>query len=55
MAAGSFQIHTEARGPHWIAWVSRDGIGKPDRSVILVARTREEAEARAQRRAESSD
>lgn len=55
MAAGSFQIHSEARGPHWVAWVSRDGSGKPDRSIILVAGTREEAEARAIRWAESAD
>jgi hypothetical protein len=54
MASGSFQIHSEARGPHWIAWVSRDGSGKPDRAVVLVAATREEAEARAQRWAEQS-
>ena len=49
MASGSFQIHSEARGPHWIAWVSRDGSGKPDSSVVLVAASREEAEARAER------
>lgn len=49
MASESFQIHSEARGPHWIAWVSRDGSGKPDGSIVLVAATREEAEARATR------
>jgi hypothetical protein len=54
MSAGSYQIHSEARGPHWIAWVSRDGSGKPDRSVILVAPTREEAEARAELWAKTS-
>ena len=47
MAPGSYEIHSEARGPHWIAWVSRDGSGKPERSVVLVAETREKAEARA--------
>ena len=47
MAAESFQIHSEQRGPHWIAWVSRDGAGKPDGAVVLVAETRELAEARA--------
>ena len=45
--SGSYQIHTEARGPHWIAWITRDGGTKPDRSVVLVAASREEAEARA--------
>jgi hypothetical protein len=52
MASGSFQIHSEARGSHWIAWVTRDGSTKPDRSVVLVAATRDDAEARAQRWAE---
>jgi hypothetical protein len=52
--SGSHQIHTEARGPHWIAWVSRDGSGKPHRSVILVAETKEKAEANAQRWADQS-
>jgi hypothetical protein len=43
----AYQIHSEARGPHWIAWISRDGSGKPDRNVVLVGATREEAEANA--------
>jgi hypothetical protein len=46
-----YQIHTESRGPHWIAWVSR-GDGKPEGSVVLVGATQEEAEARARRWAE---
>jgi hypothetical protein len=53
-ASGSYQIHSEARGPHWIAWVSRDGSGKPAGSVILVAETRELAEERARQWAEQS-
>jgi hypothetical protein len=53
-STGSYQIHSEARGPHWIAWVSRDGSGKPHRAVILVAENRETAEARAQQWAEQS-
>jgi hypothetical protein len=47
MASESFQIHSQERGPHWIAWISRDGSGQPDRSVVFVAATREEAEKRA--------
>jgi hypothetical protein len=47
MANGSYQIHSEQRGPHWIAWVSRDGSAKPHGSIVLVAETRELAEARA--------
>jgi hypothetical protein len=41
------QIHTQERGPHWISWVTRGGSDKPDGSVVLVAATQEEAEARA--------
>ena len=50
--AGSYEIHTEARGPHWIAWITREGGTKPDRSVVLVAANREEAVDRARRWAE---
>jgi hypothetical protein len=50
---GSYQIYSEPRGPHWIAWVSRDQTGKPDRSVVLVGSSREEAEQRARQWAES--
>lgn len=46
------EIQSEARGPHWIAWV-KDEHGKPTGSVVLVAQTQEEAEARARRWAES--
>ena len=49
---GSYEIHTEARGPHWIAWITREGGTKPDRSVVLVAANREEAVDRARRWAE---
>jgi hypothetical protein len=45
-ASGKRQIRSEARGPHWVAWVA-DASGKPEASVILVGETREEAEARA--------
>jgi hypothetical protein len=38
----------------WISWVSRDGSGKPEGAVVLVAATKEEAEARAIRWAEKS-
>ena len=51
-SAGPYEIHAEARGPHWIAWITRDGNTKPDRSVVLVAASREEAIAHARRWAE---
>jgi len=43
----TYEVYSEPRGPHWIAWISRDGGGKPHQSVILVAATQAEAEARA--------
>ena len=52
--SGDVQIHSEARGPHWIAWVSRDGSGKPEHAVVLVAETREQAEERARQWAEQT-
>jgi hypothetical protein len=55
MGSESYQIHSSARGPHWIAWVSRDGSGKPDGGVVLVAGNKEEAEARAERWARQRD
>jgi hypothetical protein len=45
--AGSFEIHSEARGPHWVAWLSRPGEKGPYQSVLLVGATRDEAEAKA--------
>jgi hypothetical protein len=48
---GTYQIHTESRGPHWISWISR-GDGKPERSIVLVAASEAEAEERARRWAE---
>ena len=51
---GGYQIHTEARGPHWIAWITRNGATKPDRSVVLVAKTEDEARSRARQWAEQT-
>ena len=50
---GSYEIRSEARGPHWIAWIVRAGAEGPDRNIVLVGETREEAEARARQFAES--
>jgi predicted RNase H-like HicB family nuclease len=40
------RIQSEERGNHWVAWVA-GADGKPERSVVLVGETREEAEERA--------
>lgn len=50
----SFQVHSEAHGPHWVAWVTRGDSDQPDHSVVLVARTKEEAETRAREWAEKN-
>jgi hypothetical protein len=52
-----FEIRSAPRGPHWIAWIVRPGgdkPDKPDRSIVLVAATREDAEARARAFAQNS-
>jgi hypothetical protein len=54
MTRGSYQVHSEARGPHWIAWITRGTDVKPERSVILVAASQAEAEARARQWAEQT-
>jgi hypothetical protein len=52
---GSYEVHTEERGHHFVAWITRAGSTKPDRSVLLIAASREEAEARARLWAEQTD
>jgi hypothetical protein len=48
-----YQIHSEPRGAHWVAWVSH-GDQTPCRGVVVVGETREEAEAHARTWAEHS-
>jgi hypothetical protein len=52
--SGAYEIHSEARGPHWIAWVTRSGAVTPDRSVVLIGKSKDEAELRARSFAEQS-
>jgi hypothetical protein len=54
-ATGSFQIHVEEHGPHWIGWITRGSEPSPYRAVVLIAANREDAEARARRWAEVSE
>jgi hypothetical protein len=49
---GTFEIRSEAHGPHWVAWLTRTADGAPDRDVLLVGQTQAEAEARARQWAE---
>jgi hypothetical protein len=50
--SAAYEIHTAARGPHWIGWITRNGSDQPDRAVVLIGKTQEEAEARARAWAE---
>jgi hypothetical protein len=45
--SGSDEVRSAARGPHWIAWIQRAGSDQPDRSIVVVGATQQEAEARA--------
>lgn len=45
--AVNFDIRSEERGPHWIAWLAGDSAGKPVNAVVLIGETKEEAETRA--------
>ena len=53
-SADSYEIHSEPRGPHWVAWITRGGSQKPDRSVVLVAANQAAAEEKARWFAEES-
>ncbi len=45
--ATTFEVHSEARGPHWVAWLTEPGQQGPYRSVLCVGETQKEAEKRA--------
>ena len=45
---GTFEIRSEAHGPHWVAWLARTADGAPDQA----GETQAEAEARARQWAE---
>ncbi len=49
---GPYEIRSEARGPHWIAWLTKGGSDRPDRAIVVVGETQEEAETRARQFAE---
>jgi hypothetical protein len=44
---GTFEIRSEAHGPHWVAWLARTADGAPEQSVLRVGQTQAEAELRA--------
>jgi hypothetical protein len=46
-AGPDVEVRSEERGPHWIAWLTAGTDPKPVKAVIVVGRSKEEAEARA--------
>lgn len=46
MNGESIEVRSEARGSHWVAWVIPAGQGVQPASILMVGRTREEAEDR---------
>lgn len=46
-AGTGFEVHSEERGPHWIAWLTAAPDTRPVKSVVVVGSTEEEAESRA--------
>ena len=43
----AYDVHVERRGAHWISWITRGGATTPDRSVVLIAASEDEARQRA--------
>ncbi len=52
-AMSAYEVKSEARGAHWVAWITRGGSAKPEQSVIIVGATQAEAEASARQWAET--
>lgn len=50
----SYELHSEQRDSHWVAWVTKAGEQKPHRSVLVVGASREEAETRARQWADAA-
>jgi len=49
---GTFEIRSEAHGPHWVAWLTRSADPAPVHAVLIVGSSQAEAEAKARRWAE---
>jgi len=52
-AMSAYEVHSEARGAHWVAWITRGGSAKPEQSVIVVGASQAEAEASARQWADT--
>lgn len=43
-AEGNWQVHSELRGHHWVAWLTEGNDARAVQSVLMVGRTKDEAE-----------
>ena len=43
-----YEIYSEMRAGHWVAWATSDSTSNPAGSVLLVGQNQEEAEANAE-------
>ncbi len=50
----TFEVRTEQRGPHWIAWLTAGADPKPVKAVIIVGGNKEEAQTRARQWAQDA-
>jgi hypothetical protein len=46
MSSDGFEVRSEARGSHWVAWVTKPGQSEQAAAILMVGLTREEAEQR---------
>jgi hypothetical protein len=49
-----FEVRSEQRGPHWIAWLAAGADPRPVKAVIIVDGSKDEAEARARQWAQEA-
>lgn len=47
--SSAYDVRSEARGSHWIAWLTRGGSSAVERSIVFVGETQEIAEENARR------
>ncbi len=46
MSSDGIEVRSEARGSHWVAWVTKTGQSEQAAPILMVGMTREEAEQR---------
>jgi len=47
-SVAGFEVHSEARGPHWVAWLTVGGHTAAYQGILIVGASRREAETNAE-------